>query len=415
MICFNKLHFITSTLIITLSLVSCNQDKKSSVIAQEFVDMSSSTIFLSNDNKHEFVVIANPGSDNGEITVHDSKDNKEYTLKRVKSGVGVQYESENGYVLWTKGSEFTWSKDEETIAKGYLKTTEFEAKKEVEVAKLNSSNYGNYVNADYSNKDDGTDWVAVIVKPIDDFKATVSVRSRGDKKKGTCTFDAIGNVSDKNTLNVFENGVNILFIFKPGSVVITTNPESENDKLAFFCSGGANFAGTYSKIDGELDKKQIDKTGYSKSLIYNDIFFSIEESGGVVTVTPRGLEIDKAEQYPINGEITNVEVDDLNYDTFPELLIYTKSGVDAHGKVLGFSVNNGKSMSRINISKVSDNEETNKGYQGRDEFAMVEGTFIQRFPIYENNSPTGKIKQIQYKLEEGESSSELVVNKIVEY
>ncbi|WP_172441763.1 hypothetical protein [Formosa algae] len=47
---------------------------------------------------------------------------------------------------------------------------------------------------------------------------------------------------------------------------------------------------------------------------------------------------------------------------------------------------------------------------------MVEGTFIQRFPIYENNQSTGKTRQIQYKLEDTETLlKHLVLDKVVEY
>ncbi|WP_434035958.1 MliC family protein [Formosa sp. 4Alg 33] len=415
MLSFNKYHFIASALVISLSFSSCNQEKNGSVAVAQLADSSSSTIFISNDKKHEFVVIANPGSTDGKITVHDSKENKEYALQRVDSGSGIKYQGEDGYALWTKGSEFVWSKNDETIAKGSLKTTEVKVEKEVAISKFNSNHYGNFVTGDYDMRGEGNDWVAVIVKPIDRFRVKLSVRSRADKKRETCTFDAIGYVSDENTLKVSENGINIVFTFTDNEVSISTMSEMATDKLAYFCSGGASLADTYSKIDGDLDPKQIDKTGYSKSLEYNNILFLIEEKDGMVTVTPEGLEAGASETYTVTGEIINAEVDDLNNDTFPELLIYTKSGVHNIGEVIGFSVNNGKSLSKINIPKVSDSAETNQGYQGYDEFAMVEGTFIQRFPIYENNEPTEKIRQIQYKLEDAEGIRQLVVNKIMNY
>lgn len=415
MFSFNKYHFIASALVISLSFYSCDKEKNENLAVSQFVDSSSSTIFISSDKLHEYVVIANPGSVDGKITVHDSKENKEYALQRVESKNGIKYESKNGYTLWTKGSEFVWGKGNETIAKGTLKTTEVSVEKEVEISKFNSKHYGNFVNSDYENRDEGNDWVAVIVKPIDRFRVKLSVRSRADKKKETCTFDAIGYVSDENTLKVSENGIKIVFTFTDKEVTIATVSEMSADKLTYFCSGGANLADTYSKIDGALDINQIDKTGYSKSLVYNNILFRIEENAGMVTVTPEGLEAGKAESYPVTGEIINAEVDDLNNDTYPELLIYTKSGVNNRGEVIGFSVNNGKSMNRISISKVSDNTETNEGYQGYDEFAMVEGTFIRRFPIYENNEPTEKIRQIQYDLEDNEGMRQLEVNKIMNY
>jgi hypothetical protein len=56
---------------------------------------------------------------------------------------------------------------------------------------------------------------------------------------------------------------------------------------------------------------------------------------------------------------------------------------------------------------------------GHDEFAMVENTFVQRFPIYNpgdtNAEPTGGTRQIQYKLVDGEASRLFEVDKVVEY
>ena len=56
---------------------------------------------------------------------------------------------------------------------------------------------------------------------------------------------------------------------------------------------------------------------------------------------------------------------------------------------------------------------------GHDEFAIVETTFVQRFPIYNdddtNSNPTGGTRQIQYKLKDGEASRKFVVDKVIEY
>lgn len=56
---------------------------------------------------------------------------------------------------------------------------------------------------------------------------------------------------------------------------------------------------------------------------------------------------------------------------------------------------------------------------GHDEFAVVEGTFVQRFPIYKdtdtNVQPTGKTRQLQYKLKAGEAGWVLRLDKAVEY
>jgi hypothetical protein len=56
---------------------------------------------------------------------------------------------------------------------------------------------------------------------------------------------------------------------------------------------------------------------------------------------------------------------------------------------------------------------------GHDEFSLVENTLGQRFPIYKegdtNAEPTGGLRQVSYKLVEGEAMRKLEVDKITEY
>ena len=47
---------------------------------------------------------------------------------------------------------------------------------------------------------------------------------------------------------------------------------------------------------------------------------------------------------------------------------------------------------------------------GKDEYAVVEGSFVRRFPI-----AGGKTRQIQYKLKAGEAGWLLKLDKVVEY
>jgi hypothetical protein len=56
---------------------------------------------------------------------------------------------------------------------------------------------------------------------------------------------------------------------------------------------------------------------------------------------------------------------------------------------------------------------------GHDAFAVVEGTFVQSFPIYlqtdSNAQPSGKTRQLQYKLAPGEAGWRLDLDRVVEY
>ncbi len=163
------------------------------------------------------------------------------------------------------------------------------------------------------------------------------------------------------------------------------------------------------------------KPTFSKKLSLNTISFEIILIDKQLSIQPSGLSIDNTKvSKDIEGSVTNAEIGDLNNDGFPEVLVYiTSDGSGSYGTVIGYSVNNGKSMSEIYMPNIVDNPKASKGYMGHDEFAIVENSFYQRFKTYNpgdtNSNPTGKIRQIQYKLKDGENSRVFVVDKITEY
>jgi len=178
-----------------------------------------------------------------------------------------------------------------------------------------------------------------------------------------------------------------------------------------------------SKVEHSIPEEQ--KTVFQKTLSLQNISFDIKTSGegsiGQLSIQPKGLEIDNREiVQEIDGQVVDAEIEDLNSDGFPEILIYTVSaGSGSYGNVIGYSVNNGKSISQIYFPELFENKEASIGYMGHDEFAIVETSLVRRFPIYKdgdtNNKPTGGTRQIQYKLKDGEASRLFVIHKISEY
>ncbi len=164
-----------------------------------------------------------------------------------------------------------------------------------------------------------------------------------------------------------------------------------------------------------------DSVLFSKKLSFQNISFEIKGFKNHLLITPYGYLVDnRPVSKPIDGTITNAEIEDLNSDGFPEVMIYiTSYGSGSYGTLIGFSSNSNKSMSEVAFPTSIDNPKINKGYRGHDEFAIVETNVVQRFPIYyeddTNSKPTGKMRQIQYKLKDGEASKLLVVDKIIEY
>lgn len=164
---------------------------------------------------------------------------------------------------------------------------------------------------------------------------------------------------------------------------------------------------------------------FHKTLSLQNINFeiSIKGKGSLqqLTIKPSGLEISNLEiNLEIDGNVVNAEIEDLNSDGFPEILIYTVSAASGtYGNVIGYSVNNGKSISQIYFPPISENPEASKNYMGHDEFAIVETSLVQRFKTYNkgdtNANPTGNMRQIQYKLIDGEASRRFIIEKITEY
>ncbi len=165
--------------------------------------------------------------------------------------------------------------------------------------------------------------------------------------------------------------------------------------------------------------------GFDRTLELQGITFRVTCSNASslnkVTITPSGLEIDNAPmEREADGTVVGAEVADLNVDGSPEIYVYVQSaGSGSYGSLIAFSANQKKSLSEIYLPPVADDAKASKGYMGHDEFAVVESTLVQRFPLYAegdtNAQPSGKTRQLQYKLAPGEAGWLLRVDKVVEY
>lgn len=181
---------------------------------------------------------------------------------------------------------------------------------------------------------------------------------------------------------------------------------------------------TTAKEDMNITKQEVSEEGFNKELTYpgSKISFMVSTKGDSLIIQPSGLSVSNETLYhDITGyTIVNAEIGDLNVDSYPEVFIYlTSDGSGSYGKLIEYSVNNGKSVSQVYLPEISENNEVNKGYMGHDEMAIVENTFCQRFPVYKegdsNANPTGGTRQIQYKLVDGESGRILKIDKVVEF
>lgn len=144
-------------------------------------------------------------------------------------------------------------------------------------------------------------------------------------------------------------------------------------------------------------------------------------SGNTVRIVPSGLQNDNTPVLmPVAGQVVGAEVADLDVDGSPELYVYVRGpGPELRGSLLAVSANRRKSLSLISLPELGTHQGADQGYRGRDEMAVVENRLVRRFPLYgaggDAAQPTGRIRQLQYKLTPGEASWVLKLDRRVDY
>ena len=162
---------------------------------------------------------------------------------------------------------------------------------------------------------------------------------------------------------------------------------------------------------------------FDRRVSLNGITFRVrttrEAAGRRLTVTPTGLSQDNTPMTSIvAGPVTGVEVSDIDADGSPEVWVYVRTN-DARGfpqQVVGYATNRRRSMSQIAIPDEPAAEAQRAGYRGRDEFRVVDRAFVRRYPIFDRaGAPTGRTRQIRYRLVPGEASWQLRSQRVSEF
>jgi hypothetical protein len=163
-----------------------------------------------------------------------------------------------------------------------------------------------------------------------------------------------------------------------------------------------------------------DVTDFSKSFDWNSDYFEVRSANGKVSIRTFGQDDgNELFEHEITGEVAGAEAADLNQDGYPEVLVFVRgAGSGSYGDVIGYSSNNGKSMTKIEFPPTAENPKINQGYMGHDSFSTAEDTLVQIFPVYRpgdvNANPTGPTRQVQYVLVDGSPTRRLVVARAFE-
>lgn len=127
-----------------------------------------------------------------------------------------------------------------------------------------------------------------------------------------------------------------------------------------------------------------------------------------VTVSPIGFSSGARDvSFEVKGRIRKAEVDDLNGDLFPDMVIYVYlNGNEEKGTVFGVSSVKNETFAGIGFPDILDDPKLRTGYKGFDTFMLMEGTLMRRFPVFTADSVgaerTGMYRQIQYRVVTGD-------------
>lgn len=111
----------------------------------------------------------------------------------------------------------------------------------------------------------------------------------------------------------------------------------------------------------------------------------------------------------MRGRVAKAEIADLNSDGFPDLVLYIfTDSSSVYGTIYAFIDKGNKSFSACFLPDPVMDGKINEGYKGHDQFSLMEGYLLEKFPIYktgdDKDKPSGGTRVILYQLvpDEGE-------------
>jgi hypothetical protein len=207
------------------------------------------------------------------------------------------------------------------------------------------------------------------------------ISSRSDLKRPSCRWKTKLTLDDNGILSSSFMEKMIHFEVDGDSLLIKGVDAEADGVLSFFCNGGASLKNSYIKLEETLNTSQISNFTFDQELKLQGITFEIKATEQnpytVLSLGTKGLETDSTPiVHKVDGGYIKSEIEDLNSDGWPEIVIYFNSfGPEMKASLIGYSVNNGKSISQISMPEIS--EAASTGYQGQDEFAIVETSPVE--------------------------------------
>lgn len=164
----------------------------------------------------------------------------------------------------------------------------------------------------------------------------------------------------------------------------------------FFLTTVAN-GQKFLKYDSTL---KIGKVGYRVFCMNR----SIEKNA--ISIRPIGFKSEGRDiSLDLKGKVASSEIEDLNNDGFPDLVIYV---TEKSGNTNLFSIvsKENETIEPVILTDITNDMQMSKGYRGQDDYKLVEGILFRKFPVYESDTaiktPTNKVRQILYRVVRGD-------------
>lgn len=132
---------------------------------------------------------------------------------------------------------------------------------------------------------------------------------------------------------------------------------------------------------------------------------TIETASGGQSAAPITSEVD--------GTVVGAGVADLDANGAPEIYVFARSaGSGSYGSVLAYAIDPGQPPAQISLAELAPGSAAAQGYMGHDEFSIEGNVLRRRFPVYApgdaNAAPSGRTRQIDYRLSPGDPERELL-------
>ncbi|HMZ46241.1 MAG TPA: hypothetical protein PLU36_05510 [Chitinophagaceae bacterium] len=120
----------------------------------------------------------------------------------------------------------------------------------------------------------------------------------------------------------------------------------------------------------------------------------------------------------IKGKVVGAEVDDLNKDGYPDLVVYIiTDDAKRKGTVFAIASNENKGILPILFPSISENEKLKVGYDGNDQFQLINGVLSHKFAVADSTATKEQYavaRQVLYNVIKIETAWKFTVLRSIE-